>query len=83
MRNFIKVMKAMLDSNRVKIIKLLQRPILNAFPVLKATELVQYTTNMYIKIPECASLIGNLRFWIEGDPEVKHWLPGIRPEIIG
>lgn len=111
MRDFIKVMKALSDPSRIKMIKLLQRRILCVCEIQEAMGLAQSTASKHLKIledaglitysreglwvnyrladgdrnPYAASLLGNLRHWLEADPEVEALiarLPGIRREII-
>jgi ArsR family transcriptional regulator len=111
MRNFIKVMKALSDPNRVKMIKLLQREVLCVCEIQKALGLAQSTISRHLKIleeadlinyskeglwvnyrlsdaannPYAASLIGNLRHWLEDDADVAalvERLPEINRETI-
>lgn len=111
MREFIKVMKALSDPNRVKVIKLLQRRILCVCEIQSALGLAQSSVSKHLKIleeagliffskdglwvnyqladgaknPYASSLLGNLRHWLEDDPEVARLierLPDIRREII-
>ncbi|MBN1931105.1 MAG: winged helix-turn-helix transcriptional regulator [Desulfobacterales bacterium] len=57
MRDFIKVMKALSDPNRVKIIKLLQRKILCVCEIQEVLGLAQSTASKHLKILEDADLI--------------------------
>jgi ArsR family transcriptional regulator, arsenate/arsenite/antimonite-responsive transcriptional repressor len=111
MREFLKVMKALSDPNRVKMIKLLQRRMLCVCEIKEALGLAQSTASKHLKIleeaglityfkdglwvnyqltdgaksPYVSSILGNLRHWLEEDPEVAalvESLPGIRREII-
>ena len=111
MRDFIKVMKALSDPNRVKMIKLLQRRVLCVCEIQASLELAQSTVSKHLKIleeaglitfskdglwvnyrtadgsrnPYAASLLGNLRHWMDEDPEVQalvDQLPGVRRELI-
>ena len=111
MRDFIKVMKALSDSNRVKMVKMLQRRMLCVCEMREALGLAQSTVSKHLKIleeaglveyskdglwvnyreangeasPYAASLLGNLRHWLEDDPEMKNLLerlPSIRREDI-
>ncbi len=106
MKEFIKVMKALSDPNRVKMIKLLQRQVLCVCEIQEALGLAQSTVSKHLKIledaelinytkdglwvnyrlgdgtknPYAASLVGNLRHWLEEDEDVKVLiarLPGI------
>jgi ArsR family transcriptional regulator len=111
MREFIKVMKALSDPNRVKMIKMLQRRVMCVCELQGALGLAQSTVSKHLKILEeagmitylkdglwvnyrladgaknqyVASLLGNLRHWLEDDPEVEallYRLPEIRREFI-
>lgn len=111
MRDFIKVMKALSDPNRVKMIKMLQRRILCVCEIQAALGLAQSSVSKHLKIleeaglivfskdglwvnyqladggknPYAASLLGNLRHWLDEDPEVARLmerLPDIRRETI-
>ena len=111
MREFIKVMKALSDPNRVKMIKLLQRRVLCVCEIQDALGLAQSTASKHLKIleeaglitfskerlwvnyrltdgaknPYVASLLGNLRHWLEEDEEVQRMtarLPEIKRETI-
>jgi ArsR family transcriptional regulator len=111
MRRFIKVMKALSDPNRVKMVKLLQRRVLCVCEIQAALGLAQSTASKHLKIleeaglvrftkdglwvnyqltdgsenPYVASILGNLRHWLEEDPEVADMvvrLPEIRRETI-
>lgn len=111
MREFIKVMKALSDPNRVKMIKLLQQKVLCVCEIKEALGLAQSTASKHLKIledaglityskeglwvnyrlanggrnPFAASLLGNLRHWLDEDEEVEALLarlPEIRRESI-
>ena len=95
MRDFIKVMKALSDPNRVKMIKMLQRRVMCVCELQAALGLAQSTASKHLKVleeaglitfskeglwvnyrladgarnPYVASLLGNLRHWLEEDPE--------------
>ena len=97
MKNFIKVMKALSDPNRVKIIKILQQKSMCVCEIQGALELAQPTVSKHLKIleeaglvdylkdglwvnyylsdgknsPYVASLLGNLRHWLNEDSEVS------------
>ncbi len=96
MKEFIKVMKALSDSNRVKIVKMLQRRMLCVCEIQAALGLAQSTASKHLKVleeaglitsakdgqwvnyrladgtasPYAASLLGNLRHWLDDDAEV-------------
>jgi len=57
MKEFIKVMKALSDPNRVKMIKLLQRRVLCVCEIQEALGLAQSTASKHLKILEDAGLI--------------------------
>lgn len=57
MREFIKVMKALSDPNRVKIVKMLQRRVLCVCEIRAALELAQSTASKHLKVLEEAGLI--------------------------
>jgi ArsR family transcriptional regulator, arsenate/arsenite/antimonite-responsive transcriptional repressor len=57
MREFIKVMKALSDPNRVKMIKLLQRKVLCVCEIKEALGLAQSTVSKHLKILEEAGLV--------------------------
>ena len=111
MRDFIKVMKALSDPNRVKMVKLLQRKVLCVCEIQEALGLAQSTVSKHLKIlaeaqlitqskeglwvnyrmsdgannPYAASLIGNLRHWLDKDADVAALvkrLPEINRETI-
>ena len=111
MREFTKIMKALSDPNRVKMVKLLQRRVLCVCEIKEALGLAQSTASKHLKIleeaglitffkeglwvnyrladgaksPYAANMLGNLRHWLEDDPEVVALavrLPEIRRELI-
>jgi ArsR family transcriptional regulator len=111
MREFIKVMKALSDPNRVKMVKLLQRQVLCVCEIQEALGLAQSTASKHLKIleeaglitylkdgpwvnyrladgarnPYVASLLGNLRHWLEDDADVAALvarLPEVNRETI-
>jgi len=111
LKEFTKIMKALSDRNRVKMVKLLQRRVLCVCEIQEALGLAQSTASKHLKIleeaglityskdglwvnyrldegannPYVASLLGNLRHWLEDDSEVKALvkrLPEIRRENI-
>ncbi|MGD8542738.1 MAG: metalloregulator ArsR/SmtB family transcription factor, partial [Desulfobacteraceae bacterium] len=57
MRPFIKVMKALSDPNRVKIVKLLQRRVLCVCEIQTALGLAQSTASKHLRILEEAGLV--------------------------
>ena len=57
MKKFIKVMKALSDPNRVKIVKLLQHKVMCVCEMPKARGLAQSTVSKHLKILEEAGLI--------------------------
>jgi len=96
MKSFIKVMKALSDQNRVKIIKMLQHKTMCVCELRAALEISQPNASKHLKIleeaglvnyhkdglwvnyhltdgvnsPYVASLLGNLKYWLEDDPEI-------------
>jgi len=89
MKSFIKVMKALSDQNRVKIVKMLQHKTMcvcelraNASKHLKILEeaglvdyrkdglWVNYHLTDGVNSPYVASIMGNLKHWLEDDPEI-------------
>ncbi len=111
MKEFIKVMKALSDLNRVKIVKMLQHKgmcvcelkealqisqssVSKHLKILEEASIVDYTkdglwVNYYLtdgqKSPYASSIMGNLRHWLEDEPEVTDLierLPQIRREEI-
>jgi len=97
MKEFIKVMKALSDPNRVKLLKLLQRREMCVCEIQAALGIAQPTVSKHLKSlensglvgrkkeglwvnyslsdggrsPYAASLLGNLRHWLEDDPEIR------------
>jgi len=97
MKNFIKVMKALSDPNRVKILKMLQHKPMCVCELQAALEIAQPTVSKHLKSlehaglvgfskdgqwvnyhltdgrtsPYAASLLGNLKHWIQDDPEIQ------------
>ncbi|MDM8518304.1 metalloregulator ArsR/SmtB family transcription factor [Desulfobacterales bacterium HSG16] len=97
MKNFLKVMKALSDKNRVKIAKMLQHRELCVCEIQAGLGLAQPTVSKHLKILEdaeivssrkeglwvnysldagndnkfAAAILGNLRHWLEEDPEIE------------
>jgi len=111
MKEFIKVMKALSDPARVKIIKMLQRRTMCVCEMREALKISQPSVSKHLKIledagfvehkkdglwveyytadggrsPYVASLLGNLRHWLESENEIKellYKLPHIKKENI-
>ena len=111
MNHFVKVMKALSDSNRVKIVKMLQYKKMCVCELQAALKIAQPTVSKHLKVlenaglvdcnrnglwvnyylsdgissPYVASLLGNLKHWLEDDPDVAaiiERLPDIRREEI-
>jgi ArsR family transcriptional regulator, arsenate/arsenite/antimonite-responsive transcriptional repressor len=100
MKEFIKVMKALTDPNRVRLLKLLQKKKMCVCEIRAALEIAQPTVSKHLKIledaglvsrekeglwvnyflsdggrsPYAASLMGNLRHWLDDDPEIQDLL---------
>jgi ArsR family transcriptional regulator len=96
MRAFTKVMKALSDPNRVKIIKLLQQKSMCVCELQAALQIAQPSVSKHLKIleeadmvdyqkdglwvnyyltdgkksPYAASVLGNLKHWLEDDPDI-------------
>lgn len=96
MKTFIKVMKALSDPNRVKIIKLLQQKVMCVCELQATLEISQPSVSKHLKIleeaglvsffkdgvwvnysladgdasPYAASLLGNLKHWLNDEAEV-------------
>jgi len=97
MREFLIVIKALSDENRVKILKLLQGRSLCVCEIRAALDIAQPTASKHLKIleraglvrhvkdglwvnyeiadgvssPYAASLLGSLRHWLSGLPEIE------------
>jgi ArsR family transcriptional regulator len=111
MKDFIGVMKALSDPNRVKIVKMLQHKTMCVCEIQAALRIAQPSVSKHLKIleaaglvdwakdgmwvdyhltdgsrsPYAASLLGNLRHWLEDEPaiaETVEMLPRIRREEI-
>lgn len=96
MKEFIKVMKAVSDPSRVKILKMLQNKEMCVCEIQSALGSAQSTTSKHLKLledaglityqkdglwvnyklsngsqsPYAANLVGNIRHWLEDDPEI-------------
>ncbi len=66
MREFIRVMKALSDPNRVKIIKVLQRRVMCVCEITVALGLAQSTASKHLKLLEEAGLIRSFKegLWV-------------------
>ena len=111
MKDFIKVMKALSDPNRVKIVKMLQHKLMCVCELREALQISQSSVSKHLKIleevglvdykkdglwvnyyltdgrksPYTSSLVGNLRYWLEDEPEIRELikrLPHIRREDV-
>jgi ArsR family transcriptional regulator len=97
MKDFIKVMKAHSDPNRVKVLKMLQHRPMCVCEIQAALGIAQPTVSKHLKgleeaglvrcekdglwanyilsdgasSPYVASLLGNLRHWLDQDPEIS------------
>jgi ArsR family transcriptional regulator len=97
MKSFVKVMKALSDPNRVKIVKMLQHKPMCVCEIQEALQIAQSSVSKHLKIledsglvasrkdglwvnyaltdgresPYASSILGNLRHWLENDPEVS------------
>jgi len=96
MKSFIKVMKALSDPNRVKIVKLLQHKMMCVCELQAVLGIAQPTVSKHLRIleeaglviykknglwvnyylsngagsPYSSSILGNLRYWLDDDPEI-------------
>jgi len=111
MKAFVKVMKALSDPNRIKIIKMLQHKTMCVCEMQDALQISQPSVSNHLRLLEdaglvhsrkdgiwvdyhlsdgngsqyVASVLGNLRHWLEEDPQVSGLvkkLPLIRREDI-
>ncbi|MCX5838654.1 MAG: metalloregulator ArsR/SmtB family transcription factor [Deltaproteobacteria bacterium] len=109
MKEFIKVMRALSDPNRVRLLKLLQKREMCVCEIRASLEIAQPTVSKHLKIledaglvsrekeglwvnyflsdggrsPYAASLMGNLRHWLDDDPGIQDLLgksKGLRRE---
>ncbi len=109
--NFVKVMKALSDPNRVKMVKLLQHKSLCVCEIQGALGISQPTVSKHLKVleeaglvssskdglwvnyflsggdksPYAASILGNLKHWLEEDPDVAELidrLPTLNREVL-
>lgn len=97
MKSFLKVMKALSDPSRIKIMKMLQHREMCVCEIQAALNFAQSTTSKHLQIlqnagliaskkeglwvnykltdgsesPYAASLIGSLKHWLDGDPEIQ------------
>lgn len=97
MEEFIKVMKALSDPNRVKLVKMLQKRTMCVCEIQASLGIAQPTVSKHLKIlegvglvdrkkeglwvnysltdggrsPYAASLLGNLKHWLDDDPSVR------------
>ena len=111
MKAFTKTMKALSDTNRVKIVKMLQRKHMCVCEIQAALGISQSSVSKHLKTleeagfvdyqkdglwvnyhltdgsasPYVSSLLGNLRYWLEDEPDITaliEQLPYIRREEI-
>ena len=110
-KDLVKVMKALADPNRLKIIKMLQQKMMCVCEIQTALNIAQPSVSKHLKVledaglvgfkkdgmwvnyhltdgsssPYAATLLGNLRHWLENDQDVSRLvkrLPEIRREVI-
>jgi len=103
MKQFIRVMKALSDPNRVKIIKLLQQKRMCVCELRGALEISQPSVSKHLKIleeagmvdyqkdglwvdyyltngnntPYVATILGNLKHWLDDDPKITELIEKI------
>ena len=111
MKDFIRVMRALSDPNRVKLIKMLQHKVMCVCEIQTALGIAQPTVSKHLRVlqdaglvrfrkdglwvnyhltdgsssPYAASILGNIRHWLEDDPDIEDLrakLPMIRRENI-
>ncbi len=111
MKQLIKVMKALSDPSRVKIVKMLQHRVMCVCEIQAALDLAQSTVSKHLRVledtgllshekeglwvnyhltdgsnsPYAASLLGNLKHWLDDDLEIVHLveiLPSIKREEV-
>jgi ArsR family transcriptional regulator len=111
MKTFVKVMKALSDPTRVKIVKMLQHKMMCVCEMREALQVAQPTVSKHMKLledaglvnsqkdgiwvnyhladgassPYVATVLGNLKHWLEDDPEISDLvgrLPMIRREDV-
>jgi ArsR family transcriptional regulator len=110
-KQLIKVMKALSDPSRVKIVKMLQHRVMCVCEIQAALDLAQPTVSKHLRVledagllnhekeglwvnyhltdgsnsPYAASLLGNLKHWLDDDLEIVHLveiLPSIKREEV-
>jgi ArsR family transcriptional regulator len=110
-KQLIKVMKALSDPSRVKIVKMLQHRVMCVCEIQAALDLAQSTVSKHLRVledtgllshekeglwvnyhltdgsnsPYAASLLGNLKHWLDDDLEIVHLveiLPSIKREEV-
>jgi ArsR family transcriptional regulator len=110
-KQLIKVMKALSDPSRVKIVKMLQHRVMCVCEIQAALNLAQPTVSKHLRVledagllghekeglwvnyhltdgsnsPYAASLLGNLKHWLDDDLEIVHLveiLPSIKREEV-
>lgn len=98
MKTFLKVMKALSDPNRIKIVKLLEEKTMCVCELRAALDISQPSVSKHLKIleesgfvdsrkeglwvnyfltdgkdsPYAATLLGNLKHWLNEDPELTN-----------
>lgn len=98
MKDFILVIKALSDPNRVKLLKMLQERVMCVCEIQAALGIAQPTVSKHLKILESAGLVGRKKdgLWVnyhlsDGSSSpyaasllgnLKHWLKD-DPEILG
>ena len=111
MKDFLKVMKALSDPNRVKIVKMLQHKTMCVCEMREALQIAQPSVSKHLKIleeagllsrrkdgqwveyylsdgsssPYVASLLGNMKHWLENEYDIERLrsrIPFIRREEV-
>ena len=81
MKNFIKVMKALSDPNRVKIVKMLQHKLMCVCEMQEALQLSQPSVSKHLKILEDAGLVDFKKdgLWVKRETFVLAWFEAVIP----
>jgi ArsR family transcriptional regulator len=96
-KDFIKVMKALSDPNRVKLLKILQEKMMCVCEIREALGIAQPTASKHLKVLEAAGLVGHMKdgLWVNyyltdgrmspyaasSLGHLKHWLAD-DPEVV-
>ena len=86
MRNFIKLMKALSDPNRVKIVKMLQHKTMCVCEIQVALRLAQPTVSKHLRVLDEAGLVDYVKdgLWVNyylADGDRSTYVPGILEKL--